>query len=104
MSKIKEGSLVILHIRDVWSKDLKRTIKRGEKGIVVSIYSPEAWLDTYLSSMFKSKDKMIQIMFDDGLATIFSDWVRSLKIEKTPKSERNFSKYLEKKAVELGKN
>jgi hypothetical protein len=47
---------------------------------------------------------MIQIMFNDGLATIFSDWVRSLKIEKTPKSERNFLKYLEKKAVELGKN
>lgn len=100
MSKIKEGSLVILHLRDVWSSYLNRTIKRGETGVVVEVCE----VNDMLSSMFSQNDKMFKIMFNDGIASIFSDCVRILEIDKTSKSERNLEKYLQKKVDKFGKN
>lgn len=100
MSKIKEGSLIILHLRDVWSSNLNRTVKRGETGVVIEVCE----INAMLSSMFQHEDKMFRIMFADGIASVFSDWVRLLEIEKTPKSDRNLKKYLRRKAGELGKN
>jgi hypothetical protein len=99
MSKIKEGSLVILHLRDVWSSHLSRTIKRGEIGVVVEVCE----VNSMLSSMFSQNDKMFKIMFNDGIASIFSDLVRILKIDKTSKSERNLEKYLQKKGRQIWK-
>jgi hypothetical protein len=75
-------------------------VKRGETGVVLEVCE----INAFVSSMFKHEDKMFRIMFNDGIASIFSDWVRILEIDKTPKSERNLKKHLQKKVDKFGKN
>ncbi len=93
MPKIEEGSLVIIHMRDFWSTDLKRTIKRGEAGIVIEVKDMK---EEFIPSMFLKGDKMYRIMLEDGIASAFSDFVRLLDDGRMKKSERNFDKHLRK--------
>ena len=82
MAKNKIGSIVVIQ-REFFSSDLKRTIKVGEKGVVIECKDPPLHFENY--------GKMLTLLIDGRITSMLETYVRFANI-KLPKSEKNLER------------